>query len=156
MSLWQFLDWSKIIKIIKSYQKESKQIQSDQNWPKFILFDIFSGTPLQTASLPTSAHQGPVMLTAKNLQCMRAILSVAHCHGNLLGSSWHIILTVNIIQFLRKIKAIESNNIFFWLSVFKNLKTIHIYRLHAIFLSLSKKNPAFWFYTHTYIPYFLK
>ena len=40
------------------------------------------------------------MLTAKNLQCMRAILSVAHCHGNLLGSSWHIILTVNIIKFL--------------------------------------------------------
>ena len=37
--------------------------------------------------------QGAVMLTAKNLQCMRAILSVAHCHGNLLGSSWHIILT---------------------------------------------------------------
>ena len=36
------------------------------------------------------------MLTAKNLQCMRAILSVAHCHGNLLGSSWHIILTVGL------------------------------------------------------------
>jgi hypothetical protein len=53
------------------------------------------GTPLPTASLPTSAHQGPVMLTAKNLQCMRSILSVAHCHGNLLGSSWHIILTVS-------------------------------------------------------------
>ena len=57
---------------------------------------IFLGTPLPTASLPTSAHQGPVMLTAKNLQCMRAILSVAHCHGNLLGSSWHIILTVGL------------------------------------------------------------
>ena len=55
------------------------------------------GTPLPTASLPASAHQGPVMLTAKNLQCMRAILSVAHCHGNLLGSSWHIILTVGVI-----------------------------------------------------------
>lgn len=51
------------------------------------------GTPLPTSSLPTSAHQGPVMLTAKNLQCMRSILSVAHCHGNLLGQSWHIILT---------------------------------------------------------------
>ena len=52
------------------------------------------GTPLPTASLPTSAHQGPVMLTAKNLQCMRSILSVAHCYGNLLlGQSWHIILT---------------------------------------------------------------
>ena len=37
------------------------------------------------------------MLTAKNLQCMRAILSVAHCHGNLLGASWHIILTVSIL-----------------------------------------------------------
>lgn len=53
------------------------------------------GTPLPTASLPASAHQGPVMLTAKNLQCMRSILSVAHCHGNLLGNSWHIILTVS-------------------------------------------------------------
>ena len=30
------------------------------------------GTPLATASLPPSAQQGPVMLTAKNLQCMRS------------------------------------------------------------------------------------
>ena len=51
------------------------------------------GTPLPTASLPISAQQGPVMLTAKNLQCMRAILSVAHCHGDLLGQAWHIVLT---------------------------------------------------------------
>ena len=58
------------------------------------------GTPLPTASLPASAHQGPVMLTAKNLQCMRSILSVAHCHGNLLGNSWHIILTVSQLVWL--------------------------------------------------------
>ena len=32
------------------------------------------GTPLPTASLPPAAQQGPVMLTAKNLQCMRSIL----------------------------------------------------------------------------------
>jgi hypothetical protein len=51
------------------------------------------GTPLPTASLPPSAQQGPVMLTAKNLQCMRAILSIAHCHGDLLGPAWHIVLT---------------------------------------------------------------
>ena len=51
------------------------------------------GTPLPTASLPVSAQQGPVMLTAKNLQCMRAILSIAHCHGDLLGPAWHIVLT---------------------------------------------------------------
>ncbi len=51
------------------------------------------GTPLPTASLPPAAQQGPVMLTAKNLQCMRAILSIAHCHGDLLGPAWHIVLT---------------------------------------------------------------
>jgi len=51
------------------------------------------GTPLPTASLPLSAQQGPVMLTAKNLQCMRSILSIAHCHGDLLGPAWHIVLT---------------------------------------------------------------
>ena len=49
------------------------------------------GTPLATASLAASA--GPVMLTAKNLQCMRSILSICHCHGDLLGSAWHIVLT---------------------------------------------------------------
>ncbi|XP_047104332.1 protein MON2 homolog [Schistocerca piceifrons] len=51
------------------------------------------GTPLPTASLPIGAQQGPVMLTAKNLQCMRALLSVAHCHGSILGTSWHLVLT---------------------------------------------------------------
>jgi len=38
-------------------------------------------------------QQGPVMLTAKNLQCMRAILSLAHCHGSILGTAWHLVLT---------------------------------------------------------------
>lgn len=50
------------------------------------------GTPLPTSSLQPGAHQGPVMLTAKNLQCMRAILHLAHCHGGILGTSWHIVL----------------------------------------------------------------
>ncbi|XP_077982841.1 protein MON2 homolog [Glandiceps talaboti] len=48
------------------------------------------GTPLPTV---LGTQQGPVMLTAKNLQCMRAILSVAHCHGGILGSAWHLVLT---------------------------------------------------------------
>lgn len=38
-------------------------------------------------------QQGPVMLTAKNLQCMRALLIFAHCHGSILGSSWQLVLT---------------------------------------------------------------
>lgn len=51
------------------------------------------GTPLPTASLPIGAQQGPVMLTVKNLQCMRALLLLAHCHGSILGTAWHLVLT---------------------------------------------------------------
>nr|XP_022914726.1 protein MON2 homolog isoform X1 [Onthophagus taurus] len=51
------------------------------------------GTPLPTSAVPAGASQGPVMLTAKNLQAMRALLSLAHCHGSILGSSWHLVLT---------------------------------------------------------------
>lgn len=51
------------------------------------------GTPLPTSSVPIGVQQGPVMLTAKNLQCMRALLSLAHCHGSILGTSWHLVLT---------------------------------------------------------------
>lgn len=43
------------------------------------------GTPLSTSSLPVGIQQGPVMLTSKNLQAMRALLSLAHCHGGILG-----------------------------------------------------------------------
>ncbi|KAJ6640307.1 Protein MON2 like [Pseudolycoriella hygida] len=49
------------------------------------------GTPLP--SLPFASQQGPVMLTAKNLQCMRALLHLAIDHGNVLGTAWQIVLT---------------------------------------------------------------
>ncbi|XP_071818357.1 protein MON2 homolog isoform X3 [Apostichopus japonicus] len=48
------------------------------------------GTPLSTLH---GTVQGPVMLTAKNIQCMRAILSLSCLHGSVLGSAWHQILT---------------------------------------------------------------
>lgn len=51
------------------------------------------GTPLPTSSVPAGMQQGPVMLTSKNLQSMRALLSLAHCHGSILGTSWHLVLT---------------------------------------------------------------
>ncbi|EFA11008.1 Protein MON2 homolog-like Protein [Tribolium castaneum] len=51
------------------------------------------GTPLPTSSVPAGTQQGPVMLTSKNLQAMRALLSLAHCHGSILGTSWHLVLT---------------------------------------------------------------
>lgn len=51
------------------------------------------GTPLSSSSLPQGVQQGPVMLTAKNLQCMRTLLIFSHCHGSILGSSWQLVLT---------------------------------------------------------------
>lgn len=36
---------------------------------------------------------GVVMLTAKNIQCMKALLTVAHCHGGHLEAAWHLVLT---------------------------------------------------------------
>ncbi|KAI9582916.1 hypothetical protein GQX74_012133 [Glossina fuscipes] len=46
---------------------------------------VAAGTPLPSAS---------VMLTTKNLQCMLAILVLAHSNGSILGTSWHIVLQI--------------------------------------------------------------
>lgn len=51
------------------------------------------GTPLLTSSLQSGGNQGSVVLTTKNLQCMRSILVLAHCHGTILGNAWHLVLT---------------------------------------------------------------
>lgn len=54
-----------------------------------------------TVKLFLGVQQGPVMLTAKNLQCMRALLVFAHSQGSILGSSWLLVLTT--IQVLFKL-----------------------------------------------------
>uniref|UniRef100_A0A674GBN8 Protein MON2 homolog n=1 Tax=Taeniopygia guttata TaxID=59729 RepID=A0A674GBN8_TAEGU len=36
--------------------------------------------------------QGTVMLTSKNIQCMRTLLNLAHFHGAVLGTSWQLVL----------------------------------------------------------------
>ncbi|XP_051740951.1 protein MON2 homolog isoform X2 [Ctenopharyngodon idella] len=40
----------------------------------------------------TAQPQGTVVLTAKNIQCMRTLLNLAHCHGAYLGTSWQLVL----------------------------------------------------------------
>uniref|UniRef100_A0A673WMV8 Protein MON2 homolog n=1 Tax=Salmo trutta TaxID=8032 RepID=A0A673WMV8_SALTR len=40
----------------------------------------------------TVQPQGTVVLTAKNIQCMRTLLNLAHCHGAVLGTSWQLVL----------------------------------------------------------------
>lgn len=32
-------------------------------------------------------------LSSKNLQCMRSLLGVVHCHGAVLGSAWYLVLS---------------------------------------------------------------
>ena len=51
------------------------------------------GTPLPSSRSPSNSQLGPVMLTAKNLQCMKSILTVSHTNGCALENSWHIVLT---------------------------------------------------------------
>lgn len=62
---------------------------NDQNRDQIVAV----GTPLPTRSLPQGAHQGPVMLTAKNLQCMRAVLILSQSNGAILSQAWHMVLT---------------------------------------------------------------
>ena len=50
------------------------------------------GNPLLCSSLVLGNVQGPVTLTTKNIQCMRAVLSLAHCHGAMLGPAWQLVL----------------------------------------------------------------
>ena len=40
-----------------------------------------------------SATCGSVSLTAKNVQCMRTILNLAHCYGAYINTAWQLILT---------------------------------------------------------------
>ncbi|XP_076127659.1 protein MON2 homolog isoform X2 [Alosa pseudoharengus] len=40
----------------------------------------------------TVQPQGTVVLTAKNIQCMRTLLNLSHCHGAVLGTSWQLVL----------------------------------------------------------------
>lgn len=52
------------------------------------------GTPLFSSQSSSSTSQlGPVMLTAKNLQCMKSVLTLSHSYGSTLESSWRVILT---------------------------------------------------------------
>ncbi|XP_016316077.1 protein MON2 homolog [Sinocyclocheilus anshuiensis] len=38
------------------------------------------------------SNKGTRALTAKNIQCMRTLLNLAHCHGAYLGTSWQLVL----------------------------------------------------------------
>ena len=45
-------------------------------------------------------------ISAKNLQCMRSLLGVVHCHGGVLGSAWYLVL--NTLQHLTDILNLKA------------------------------------------------
>uniref|UniRef100_A0A671NL86 Protein MON2 homolog n=1 Tax=Sinocyclocheilus anshuiensis TaxID=1608454 RepID=A0A671NL86_9TELE len=44
------------------------------------------------ASQPTNVVPGNNLRLTKNIQCMRTLLNLAHCHGAYLGTSWQLVL----------------------------------------------------------------
>lgn len=53
---------------------------------------VVMGQPLSIGQ-SSSTNQLSVMLTAKNIQCMRTVINLAHCHGTVMNTAWQIILT---------------------------------------------------------------
>jgi len=51
------------------------------------------GQSLLSVSGSVSSGSSSVALTAKNIQCMRTILNLAHCHGAYMNTAWQLLLT---------------------------------------------------------------
>ncbi|XP_036375931.1 protein MON2 homolog isoform X2 [Megalops cyprinoides] len=70
----------------KSYSIQGQSIQIISPSSESHQQVVAVGQPL------TVQPQGTVVLTAKNMQCMRTLLNLAHCHGAVLGTSWQLVL----------------------------------------------------------------
>lgn len=47
-------------------------------------------------------------MTLKNIQCMRALLNLAHCHGDVLGTAWYT--TLATLQHLTQILGLKLSS----------------------------------------------
>ncbi|XP_036373628.1 protein MON2 homolog isoform X2 [Megalops cyprinoides] len=70
----------------KSYSIQGQSVQIISPSSESHQQVVAVGQPLSAQS------QGTVVLTAKNIQCMRTLLNLAHCHGAVLGTSWQLVL----------------------------------------------------------------
>lgn len=62
---------------------------------------------LKTESSNDSSGNNIVM-TVKNIQCMRALLNLAHCHGDILGTAWY--LSLMTLQHLTQILGLKLSS----------------------------------------------
>jgi len=49
-----------------------------------------------------------IVMTVKNIQCMRGLLNMAHCHGDILGSAWYMSLVT--LQHLTQILGLKLSS----------------------------------------------
>ncbi|XP_029378301.1 protein MON2 homolog isoform X4 [Echeneis naucrates] len=75
-----------ITAICKAYSIQGQNVQIISPSSESHQQVVAVGQPL------TAQPQGTVVLTAKNIQCMRTLLNLAHCHGAVLGTSWQLVL----------------------------------------------------------------
>lgn len=64
-------------------------IRKKQLSPSFVNDFFLASVMLQTVNYVLFIF---FKLTAKNIQCMRTLLNLAHCHGAVLGTSWQLVL----------------------------------------------------------------
>ncbi|CAG2240516.1 Protein MON2 homolog [Mytilus edulis] len=83
-----------VLKAMKTYANLCGQLEMTTPRDAFItalckasLPPHYTLTVLNSQSIAQSSQK------AKNIQCMRSLLSVAHCHGGILGTAWHLVLT---------------------------------------------------------------
>lgn len=92
-------------------------------------------------------------LTAKNIQCMRTLLNLAHCHGAVLGTSWQLVLAtlqvllsphVNAHIFISLDKANYSRYSIFFLPHTHTCRHPHLIRKNDIYTWLSVRKEKTW------------
>ena len=82
-------------------------------------------------------------MALKNIQCMRALLSLAHCHGDILGTAWYMTLvTLQHLTQILGLKLVTGGN-------FKSIQANEVPNLVGIFLLLLEVQLSFSFLLNT-------
>ena len=70
------------------------------------------GSASLSGNLLSSSTSSSVLLTAKNLQCMKQLLKVAHAHGRILGDCWYpVLLTLQHLVWILGLKPATGGSL---------------------------------------------
>ena len=68
----------------------------------------FIAKTVQVCERKISLFSSHWQMTVKNVQCMRALLNLAHCHGGVLGTAWY--MTLVTLQHLTQILGLKLSS----------------------------------------------